>query len=44
LKGCDFVQGYIFAKPMKPERIAPFIADFNPSATARMAQESIQKF
>ena len=32
LKGCDFVQGYIFAKPMEPERVAPFIAGFNPTA------------
>jgi EAL domain-containing protein (putative c-di-GMP-specific phosphodiesterase class I) len=32
LKGCDFVQGYIFAKPMEPERVAPFIAGFNPPA------------
>jgi len=35
LKGCDFVQGYIFAKPMEPERIAPFIAGFNPATSAR---------
>jgi diguanylate cyclase (GGDEF)-like protein len=32
LKGCDFVQGYIFAKPMEPERVASFIAGFNPTA------------
>ena len=32
LKGCDFVQGYIFAKPMEPEQVAPFIAGFNPTA------------
>ena len=28
LKGCDFVQGYIFAKPMEPERVPLFIAGF----------------
>ena len=28
LKGCDFVQGYIFAKPMEAARVAPFIAGF----------------
>ena len=33
LKGCDFVQGYIFAKPMEPERIEPFIAGFAPAST-----------
>jgi diguanylate cyclase (GGDEF)-like protein len=35
LKGCDFVQGYIFAKPMAPEQVAPFIADFNIAANDR---------
>jgi len=28
LKGCDFVQGYLFAKPLEPERVASFIAGF----------------
>jgi diguanylate cyclase (GGDEF)-like protein len=34
LKGCDYVQGYIFAKPLAPERIAGYIADFGHAATA----------
>jgi diguanylate cyclase (GGDEF)-like protein len=28
LKGCDLVQGYIFAKPLEPERVAGYISDF----------------
>jgi EAL domain-containing protein (putative c-di-GMP-specific phosphodiesterase class I) len=28
LKGCDYVQGYIFAKALAPERIAGYIAGF----------------
>ncbi len=35
LKGCDFVQGYIFARPMEPERVAPFIAGFAADAGNR---------
>ncbi len=29
LKGCNFVQGYIFAKPLPPVEVAEFIGDFN---------------
>jgi EAL domain-containing protein (putative c-di-GMP-specific phosphodiesterase class I) len=29
LKGCDFVQGYVFAKPMPPEEATTYIADFS---------------
>jgi diguanylate cyclase (GGDEF)-like protein len=28
LKGCDAVQGYIFAKPMEADRVAAFVAGF----------------
>jgi diguanylate cyclase (GGDEF)-like protein len=28
LKGCDLVQGYVFAKPLEPERVAGYISDF----------------
>jgi len=36
MKGCDYVQGYIFAKPLSPEHIADFIADFG-ATTPRSA-------
>jgi diguanylate cyclase (GGDEF)-like protein len=32
LKGCDYVQGYIFAKPLSPERVSDFIANFSAAA------------
>jgi EAL domain-containing protein (putative c-di-GMP-specific phosphodiesterase class I) len=35
LKGCDLVQGYIFAKPLEPERVAAYISDFCPQKSAR---------
>ena len=35
LKGCDFVQGYIFAKPMEPDLVADFIADFSAVTATR---------
>ena len=38
LKGCDFVQGYIFAKPMEPARVAPFIAGFAPASAKPQKQ------
>jgi EAL domain-containing protein (putative c-di-GMP-specific phosphodiesterase class I) len=28
LKGCDLVQGYVFAKPLEAERVAAYISDF----------------
>ena len=33
LKGCDFVQGYIYSKPLEPERVARFISAFTAAAT-----------
>jgi diguanylate cyclase (GGDEF)-like protein len=33
LKGCDFVQGYIYSKPLEPDRVAGFIAAFSTAAT-----------
>jgi diguanylate cyclase (GGDEF)-like protein/PAS domain S-box-containing protein len=35
LKGCDYVQGYIFAKPLAPDVVGDFIADFGAEASAR---------
>jgi diguanylate cyclase (GGDEF)-like protein len=35
MKGCDYVQGYIFAKPLAPEVVGDFIADFGAEASAR---------
>lgn len=32
MKGCDFVQGYIFAKPLAPHQVADYIADFSAGA------------
>jgi hypothetical protein len=29
------VQGYIFAKPLEPERVAAYISDFCPQKSAR---------
>ncbi|MDP2408826.1 MAG: EAL domain-containing protein [Pseudolabrys sp.] len=34
LKGCDFVQGYIYSKPIAPAQIAAFIEDFAATGTA----------
>lgn len=35
-KGCDFAQGYWIAKPMPPERVIPWVADWQ----ERMASQS----
>jgi EAL domain-containing protein (putative c-di-GMP-specific phosphodiesterase class I) len=32
--GCDQIQGYLFSKPMAPDAVAAFIADF-PAAVLR---------
>jgi EAL domain-containing protein (putative c-di-GMP-specific phosphodiesterase class I) len=32
--GCDQIQGYLFSKPMVPDAVAAFIADF-PAAVLR---------
>lgn len=39
LKGCDYVQGYVFAKPLAPDQIAPYIADFAVNAPARRCSQ-----
>ena len=36
LKGCDYVQGYIFAMPLEPERVAGYIADFGRAAAGKL--------
>ncbi len=35
LNGCDYVQGYIFAKPLAPDLVADFIADFGAETATR---------
>jgi diguanylate cyclase (GGDEF)-like protein len=35
LKGCDLVQGYVFAKPLEPERVAGYISEFCPQKSTR---------
>ena len=35
MKGCDYVQGFIFAKPLPAEHVASFIEDFHRSAGGR---------
>jgi diguanylate cyclase (GGDEF)-like protein len=35
MKGCDYVQGYIFAKPLAPDLVADFIADFGAETATR---------
>ena len=35
MKGCDYVQGYIFSKPIAPDVIPDFISDFNAADAVR---------
>lgn len=34
LKGCDFVQGYVFARPMPPDEATTYIAEFSQDVAA----------
>ena len=36
LKGCTYVQGYVFAKPLEADRVADFISAFRYVAPKRI--------
>jgi EAL domain-containing protein (putative c-di-GMP-specific phosphodiesterase class I) len=36
LKGCTYVQGYVFAKPLEADRVADFISAFRYVAAKRI--------
>jgi EAL domain-containing protein (putative c-di-GMP-specific phosphodiesterase class I) len=39
--GCDFGQGYLFSKPLSPDKLAEFVA--NPQSLTRLFKSSAKK-